>query len=61
MIPLLQGVKLEKPKSFTSVIDANAVNAFIPQVEQYFTLTNMVDANKHAGFALMLLIGNTAI
>ena len=45
MIPLPQGVKLEKPKSFTGVIDTDAVNAFILQVEQYFAPTNIVDAN----------------
>ena len=33
MVPLPQGVKLEKLKSFTGVIDTDAVNAFIFQVE----------------------------
>ena len=32
MLPLLQGVKLEKPESFTGMIDIDAVNAFIFQV-----------------------------
>ena len=45
MVPLLQGVKFEKPKSFTGVIDTDAVNAFIFPVEQYFTLTNIINAN----------------
>ena len=40
-----QGVKLAKPKSFTGMIDTDAINAFIFQVEQYFSLTNIVDAN----------------
>ena len=33
MVSLPQGVKLEKPKSFTGVINTDAVNAFIFQVE----------------------------
>ena len=33
MVSLPQGVQLEKPKSFTSVIDTDAENAFIFQVE----------------------------
>ena len=61
MVPLPQGVKLEKPKSFTGVIDTDAVNAFIFQVEKYFALINMVDANQYARFALMLLTNNAAI
>ena len=45
MVSLPQGVKLEKPKNFTGVIDTDAVNVFIFQLEQYFSPTNMVDAN----------------
>ena len=30
MVSLPQGVKLKKPKSFTGVIDMDAINAFIP-------------------------------
>ena len=33
MVLLLQGVKLEKPKSLIGVIDTDTVNAFIFQVE----------------------------
>ena len=33
MVPLPQGVKLEKPKSFTCVIDTHAMNAFTFQVD----------------------------
>ena len=33
MVSLPQGVKLEKPKAFTGVIDTDAVNAFIFQAE----------------------------
>ena len=33
MVPLPQGVKLEKPKYFTGVIGTDAVNVFILQVE----------------------------
>ena len=33
MVPLPHKVKLEKPQSFTGVIDTDAVNAFIFQVE----------------------------
>ena len=43
MVPLPQEVKLEKPKSFTGVIDTDTVNVFIFQFEYYFSLTNMVD------------------
>ena len=43
MVSLPQGVQLEKPKSFTGVIDTDAVNAFISQIEYYFALTNIVD------------------
>ena len=32
MVSLLQGVKLEKPQSFTGVIDTDTVNTFIFQV-----------------------------
>ena len=45
MVPLTQGVKLEKPKYFTGVIYTDVVNAFILQLEKYFALSNMVDAN----------------
>ena len=45
MVSLPQEVKLEKPKSFTGGIDMNTINAFIFEVEQYFALTNLVDAN----------------
>ena len=61
MVSLPQGVKLEKPKPFTGVIDTDAVNAFIFQVEKYFALTNRVDANLCARFASMLLTNNEAI
>ena len=44
MVSLSQGV-LEKPKSFTDVIDTDTVNAFIFQLEQYFAPSNMVDTN----------------
>ena len=33
IISLPKGVKLEKPKPFTGVIDVDAANAFIFQVE----------------------------
>ena len=33
MVSLPQGVKLEKPKAFTGVIDTDIVNAFIFEVE----------------------------
>ena len=45
MVSLPQGVELEKPKSFTGLINKDTVNAFIFQVEQFFALTNIVDAN----------------
>ena len=45
MVSLPQGVKLEKPKSFTGVIDTDTVNIFIIQVELYSFMTKMVDAN----------------
>ena len=45
MVSLLQGVNVEKPKSFTGVIDTDAVSAFAFQVEKYFALINMVDVN----------------
>ena len=45
MVSLPQGVKSEKPKCFTGVIDTDVVSAFIFQVEQYFTLINKADAN----------------
>ena len=45
MVSLPQGVKQEKPKSITGVIDIDSVNAFNFKVEQYFSLTNIVDAN----------------
>ena len=58
MLPLPQG---EKTKSFTGVIDTDTVNAFIFQVEQYFSPTYMVDANQYAKFASMLFTDNAAI
>ena len=61
MVSLPKGVKLEKPKSFTGVIDTDIVNVFIFQVEQYFALIIMLDANKRARFASMPLTDNAAI
>ena len=45
MLPLPKGVKLEKLKSFTGMIDIDIVNAFVFQVEKCFSLINIVDAN----------------
>ena len=45
MVFLPQGKKIEKLKSLTGMISADAVNALIFQVEQYFALTNMIDSN----------------
>ena len=61
IVSLLQRVKLEKSKSFTGVIKTDTVSVFIFQVEQYFALTNMVDANLQDGFASMLLTNNAAV
>ena len=45
MVPLPQGTKLEKPRFFIGITDTDTVKAFVFQVEQYFALTNMVDAH----------------
>ena len=45
MVSLPQGVKQEKPKSITGVIDTDTVSAFTFQAEQFFALANLVDTN----------------
>ena len=45
MVSLPHRVELEKPKAFTVTIDTDAVNTIFSQVEQYFALTSMIDAN----------------
>ena len=61
MVSLLQGVKLEKPRSFTGVIDMDAKSAFIFHIKYYFALTNILDAKLHARFASILLTNSTAV
>ena len=49
------GVKLQPPEPFDGTMDVEVIESFFFQVEQYCTLTGLVDAVKLVNFVSMLL------
>ena len=49
------GVKLQLPEPFDGTMDVEVIESFFFQVEQYCTLTGLVDAVKLVNFVSMLL------